>query len=227
MPYAPHVRCTALGRLSTSGERFAYGLNVARGDSIAQAVFGNVFAENQTVFDDLAEDFRSFHATAAARIASAAVLEEVKFAQIGPDGKYTDDPVIVNVADTPGGQAGGPVPESMVLPQSALVVSLGTARRGPTGKGRFYLPMPVIDLSPDLLMPVSNRDPVEAAAATFINNINEQPGLDVLNIRVVVASSKGYNTVVNSVRVGRAIDTMRSRRASIDEAYGVPTAITA
>lgn len=225
MVYEPHIRMSAIGRLGAGPgvERFQYSLNLARGQNGSGGVPG--LQPNQTAWNDFAEDLRAFHGSAALSLHPLAVLEEVKFARIGADGKYTEDPVIVNVADTPGGGPTDVTVTQMVLPQSALAVSLTTPRRGPSGKGRFYLPMPVIGLTTNLQVQDVQRDQIQARVAQLIGDLGNQPGFDVLDLQVVVASTKGYNTSVTGVRVGRVLDTIRSRRRSIDEAYDPVTPV--
>lgn len=217
MAYAEHIRMTALGRLgSASGERFSYSLNFGTNNGAALLPF--TAAGLQDAFDDCAADVVAFHGSQGAGISPPAVLEEVKFARIGTDGKYTDDPYLVNVTDTPGGSNSGFT--GGTPPQSALCISLTTGRRGPSGKGRFYVPMFATQIdSATLLMPDAIRDAAQAQAATFIEALGNQPGIDALGLKVVVASTKGYNTVVNGVRVGRVVDTIRSRRRQLPEAY--------
>lgn len=219
-PVVPHIRISLLGRLgSSSGERFSYGVNYGRADGTGGA--GDGF-NNQVVFDDLAGDCVNFHARTATLLNSAAILETVKFAFIGANGKYTRDPYIANVVDTPGAIAGIPP-----APQVALAVSLGTARRGPTGRGRFYLPLPASPPSAgDFTIPVGDANSVRDSAATFLNDLNNMPALDVFDYRVVIISSKGYSSVVTNVRVGRVLDTIRSRRTQLPESYGPPVAVT-
>jgi hypothetical protein len=210
---------TCLGRLGVgTGERFSYGLALAPPGGLQEGAF---LSPNAAVWADFAADAVSFHAAPAALVSGRAVLETVKFAAIGPDGKYTEDPVIVDVADTPGG--GGTF--NATLPQAALVMSLGTARRGRSGRGRFYLPMPSVNFLDDLRLSVAQQDAAEAALAAHILNLGNQPGVDVLNLQVMVASTKGFLSPVTSVRVGRVVDTMRSRRRSLDEAYGAATVV--
>lgn len=227
MAFAEHIRMTALGRLgSASGERFSYGLNIAHVGSTPFTA--NFLTPNADVWEDFAADVRAFHGSANTNLSSRAILEEVKFAVIGTDGKYKEDPVVVNVVDCPGGSVEVDNVQQLVPPQSALVISLVTARRGPTGKGRFYLPMPVVGVSADTLQ-ISDgfRDSVASSAQTFLNNLNNQPGMDVLDLQVVVASTKGYNTPVTGVRVGRVLDTVRSRRRGLLEAYDPPLSVGA
>lgn len=218
MPYAPHIRVTALGRLGATGERFAYGLNMS-------ALGANpTVTANFPTWDDIAADIRDFHGSQSANLSATAILEEVKFASIGPDGKYTSDPYLVDVADAPGGVAAN----AFVLPQTALAVSLNTARRGPTGKGRFYLPMVSRSVDPvTCLLSVADATTTATGTATLISNLNNQPGVDQFpGFQVVVASTKGYNTPVTSVRVGRVLDTIRSRRRQLDEQYAANVAVT-
>jgi hypothetical protein len=78
-----------------------------------------------------------------------------------------------------------------------------------------------------LLLPVNVAEQVRGSAQTLLNALNNNPQLDVAyNARVVVASTKGFNTPVTSVRVGRVVDVIRSRRSSIPEAYTAPLAVS-
>lgn len=228
MATVPHVRISALGKLGTnSGERFTYTLAMAAEpgfqDNLVQ--IRDFFSDpNRAFWNDAAADIRAFHSNPFVGIHNDAVLEEVKFASIGPDGKYNADPVIVNIADANGG--GGLI--ARTLPQSALCISLGTARRGATGRGRFYVPMPNFELDrATLQIGGSATDDVRIQARNLIQNLNNQPGLDGIDLVVSVVSSKGYATPVNSVRVGKVIDTIRSRRAQLPEAYGTPLPVAA
>lgn len=228
MGVVPHWRISALGRLlGNSGERFSYSVNMTESTIVEGGPFGGATLDpNQAVFTDIANDVKAFHGRAASLISDAAVLEEVKIAAIGSDGKYTSDPVIVNVTDTPGG-AGGVSGQSYITPQAALAVSLVTGRRGPTGKGRFYIPMPVVSIDQNTgLALLTSIEGLRGSAATFLSALNNQPGLDLLGLRVVVVSSKGYKSDVNGVRVGRVVDTIRSRRAQLKENYTTSVPVT-
>lgn len=220
MPFAPHYRVTALGRLGAGADIFSYGLNMApdNGNGSASGL-QNIITLNDTAWDDLAEDVRAFHGRAGTRISERAVLEVVKIARIGSDGKYMEDPRIVNVTDTPGGYT---VDSdcALVHPQLALAVSLVTDRRGPSGKGRFYVPMPVVSSEADSLLGVTaDIDSIATSAQTLINDMNNSPGIDVTTLKVCVSSTKGYNTGVERIRVGRAVDTIRTRRNKLAETY--------
>lgn len=217
MPFAPHIRVTAIGRLGTpEADRFSYGFCIAPDNGfIALGDWHGITALQAT---DLCDSVRDFHARAATTIDSSAVLEMVKMAHIGADGKYDDDPIHRDYS-TPGGTG----PNVMVLPQTALAISLGTARRGPSGKGRFYIPMPgdAVDAGGGFKMSTALQDQIRGSAQTMLTDVNNWPGADVVSAawKIVVASTKGYNTKVTGVRVGAIIDTMRSRRNKLDESY--------
>jgi hypothetical protein len=209
---------TALGRLGDGTERFSWSLNLERNN------WPNNFTDAPdsiilNLLTDLAADVREFHGDSATRINPAAVLEEVKFAAIGADGKYVEDPIIINVQDIAGGDPNGSA-HAYVTPQTALAISLVTDRRGPTGKGRFYLPMPVIPLGADFKGQMDIMNLISNRVQVFLQNVNNAPNVDDAgSFRVVVASTKGYNTLVTGSRVGRVVDTIRSRRGQLSESY--------
>lgn len=219
MPYDDHLRLTLAGAIRTSGsptevERWSVRLNLSH----PSIVLADSFTADRAA--DYAADCVSFWTDPNLRQASVTTLDEVKVASIGPDGKYTDEPFIVPVA------AVGGVDSALIFPpQIALAVSLETDRRGPTGKGRMYLPSPVTAMQADFSITLAHAEGIRLAVKTFLDNINNVPGADVNGPQVVVASSKGYNTNVTGVRVGRKLDTIRSRRASLDEAYTASLAV--
>lgn len=109
--------------------------------------------------------------------------------------------------------------------QAALVISLRSARADATGKGRFFLPfqMPNYALQTDFRLTSATADAVAAAAKAFLNGV-----ASAASAPIVVASGggkagggTGYLSPVTSVRVGRVVDTMRSRRNAQLEAYSV------
>jgi hypothetical protein len=224
MPYAPHLRVSAIGTLGGDGptganapERFSYSFAI--GGRLNPP--GTSIASRGALLEDVVNDVRAFHARSESSIGEDARIQEVKIAQIGPDGRYQDDPYI-----STGVTAGGAGRANLHPPQVALAVSLMTDRRGATGRGRFFLPMPQQPVQiPGLIIPGGNTDAIRDSLATLINNINNQPQFDTSDEVVVVASTKGYNTKVNAVRVGRAFDTVQSRRRSLEERYGAPAAV--
>lgn len=214
MPFATHLRITALGTLGASDERFSYGINTTLDPGQAAGLGG----DGSTVPAPLAaaaDVVKQFHTRVSTRIASVAVLRSVKFAVIGPDGKYVGDAVEAPVTAGEGGVNDG---SGLVLPQNALAVSLLTDDRGPRKRGRFYIPMPVIDVQPSngFTMAVAWSNGVADSAAQLLTDLQAVPDL---SIQPVIASTYGYNTPVTGVRVGRVVDTIRSRRNRLVELY--------
>ncbi len=208
MPYAAHTRLTfsgIFGTVTAPIEGWAFRLNM--GPMTLQA------ADDQLV---AAEAAWTTHL--APRINSIARLQEVKLASIGVDGRYTANPFIraTDVAGTSTANNGWPL-------QIAAVVSLVTARRGSSGRGRFYVPAPATGTEfASRLFSNTGAQELSASAAAFISALNGIAGLS----DVVVASSKGVNSVVTGVRVGRVPDTIRSRRRSLSEDYQPTSAVT-
>lgn len=219
MVFAPHLRLTASGSITTGAsstteiERFSFRLNLSNPSGGADQ-----FTESRAA--DYAQDMGDFFTSAGAGISSFCLLSEVKLAAILADGTYADDPIIVATAFRGGGGASLPYPT-----QIAHAVSLQTDRRGPTGKGRFYLPGPIGALDTSGNITEAKQGLVTTATVALIDALNNVPGIDGIAPRVVIASSKGYNTDVVSVRVGRVYDTIRSRRTSLLERYNEPVAV--
>ena len=117
-------------------------------------------------------------------------------------------------------------------PQVALCVSFTTqAERGIAARGRVYVPSADTAsgyFDPDTLqVPVGHAEAVRNAWVTFLEDIADNPGIDVANLRAAVVSPLGSDPgnwhTINVVRVGRVLDTQRRRRNALKEAY-TPTA---
>lgn len=135
-----------------------------------------------------------------------------------PDGAYQqyDDARVV-----PGtGSDTNPMPL-----QTACVISLVTDRAGATGRGRVFMPFPSGGLDSDYSFGPTVTANIADKWKLFFDAVNTagegapQAGGGVLATSLVVASSKGYNTLVTGIRVGTIPDTMRSRRGAMVEGY--------
>lgn len=112
----------------------------------------------------------------------------------------------------------GTNPQTAQMPlQTALAVTLETARAGATGKGRIFLPWPGFTLDGTWRLTQANADTVRTAVRSLINDINLDAALVGATKEVQVVSSLGYLSRVTHVSVGRAPDTMRSRRSALKE----------
>lgn len=144
-------------------------------------------------------------------------LQIIKLNELDIQGHYLGDQTVFHDYGTTGvpGQTGNPVHP----PQIALVVSLTTERsRGLAHAGRFYIPCPAAPLQQDGRITDSAATFIAQQASSMLNSINAAlPG----DYQVVVASDvrEGAIQPVTGVRVGRVLDTVRSRRTSLAEEY--------
>lgn len=196
------------GTVAAPIERWAFGVNFPR-----EALDED---GNQTVDDALAASVKQAYADNIASLMKPdTILTQVKVIRVGADGKvehradgsYAQGVWIGSVVGT---LAGGP---EMPL-QTALCVSLKTLRSGATGKGRFFLPFPGYSLQTDKRLSSVNANAVSIVATEFLNDLAV-----VMTYAPQVVSSKGYMSEVVATRVGRAPDTMRSRREDLVEGY--------
>lgn len=144
-----------------------------------------------------------------------AKLTTIKYNLIDVDGHYADSTETVRFDyDTPvPGHGGG-----SNLPQASLVVSLMTAvALGRAHTGRFYTPAFSAPLGTDGRVSEDVAALVAEQATTFLNAINADD--DTYCVAVLSNLGAGYQNHVTHVRVGRVVDTMRSRRTSLDEGY--------
>lgn len=221
MAFAQHLRLTMSGVFANSGgavydvmERWSIRLNLSA-PNVALEV-------SQEALDDVVTDARAWWGRAGTNVAQSVKMTEVKLARIGPDGKYLEDSRSATFTQN----GGGLTPAAPRFPsQIATVITLHSDRRGPTGRGRLYLPGFQGLMAEDYQLDAAACTALEVSTAQFIADLNNWPGVDALEPEVVIASSKGYNSKVTSVNVGRTLDTMRSRRTSIAENYGGATAV--
>lgn len=215
MVYAPHRRLTLSGTLGAASEE-AFSFGIALDENLFTA------GDDQVVFDDIVAESQAFFSSPLLYVSPFARLRMVKLAKIGADGKYTADPLFVDTLN----RAGGGSTSGTHPFQCSLAVSLVTARRGSSGRGRFYLPMPTLSVADSGLIPFLQAQEVATTVAGWIDAVADRPGIDSPEPTVVVASSKGFLSPVTAVRVGRVIDTIRSRRRALSEAYGPEIAVS-
>jgi hypothetical protein len=123
---------------------------------------------------------------------------------------------------------------SDLLPlENSVVVSWGTERLGPRGKGRIYTPVPsktVLDAD-GLLSAGDALDLVDSSVALCQGLAFTGSGLGAAQVRPVVtgptakAGQPAYSRygLINAVRVGHVIDTQRRRRNAEVEDYSSDT----
>lgn len=149
-------------------------------------------------------------------VSNRAPLTTLKLNMIDTNGRYLNQGnTVVHDFGTPGIYGGG---QFLYPPQVALAVTLRTRlSRGRAHAGRFYLPSPSAQVQDDGRITEIAATDIATDVVTFIDALNAA----LPNFRVGVASDVGSGAMepVTGVTVGRTLDTIRSRRTSIPEAY--------
>jgi len=144
------------------------------------------------------------------------VLKKVTVVGIDAAGKWQKNPDgSFQKGEWQGAIAGLSPQDSQHPLQTAVAITLLTARAGSTGKGRIFLPYSQGALEPDGRLAQAKALAIGTELKDLVNLINASAYLP----NVVVASSKGYTSEVTSVKCGRVVDTLRSRRRSQVEQY--------
>jgi hypothetical protein len=172
----------------------------------------------------LASAVVSYHTNPAMVIASAAKLTFVKANKIGVDGKYVEGNTYVAPIANLGGAS---VTDPRYPTQVSLAVSLTTGfSRGPAHRGRFYLPMPNLQMSSDGRLSQSDVQAAATRSKIFIDDINSLLAGVSSPLRVAVMSRKTgapAQRAVSGVEIGRVLDTQRRRRSKMVEGH-IPNA---
>lgn len=223
MAKPPHIRLTWSGTLGTASpapEIWSMGLGVTG------PIDNGWLAKTPAEYATLAAAVRpAWGVHFGGKLAPYVKLTRTRASSIGGNGRtnlttdgayrHGDDNTVANGS----GSANG-------LPfQVALAVSLRSAKVGPTGKGRFYLPTPDATAAiTDGLIAEVTRDALATSAKGFVDAVNTALETWSTGCRVAIISggsvkygTPGEASIVTQVGVGRAFDTMRSRRGDLAE----------
>lgn len=208
MAYSPFTRVTVsgvFGSIQNPKEIWSWGFQL-----------GGFAAPNPTQYEQIEQRIEQLHGDANAKIGNKAFLLSVKFSEVGADGLVIGNPYVVEpINPIPGGGGASPYPW-----QVSVGVGLRTRQRGPSKRGRFYLPAPTVPISDtDGTISVGNVGTITGAVGDALYDINQIAKQQAGVVGIVVASSRGYNTVVKDVSVGQVLDTQRRRRGELEEAY--------
>ena len=196
-------------------ETFSYGLTFAKQFTTGSAP--------TTVPKGIVDAVVAFHTGGTSGVSGAARLNSIKFNEIGTDGRYVSaSETVLEEFETPwpGGRA------ATMPAQIALAVTLRTAkRRGRARAGRFYIPFGGADLGLNGRISTTEQENIAAAVTKFLNDLNTAAaGIG----RLAVASDVGTGAIeyITHCEVGGVLDTIRTRRKSLDEARlaGAPLA---
>lgn len=227
--YVPHFRLSLLGTLP-GPEIFSCNLSLVPDDGLEEATW---FWFNDNIpgahWTDIVADCTNFWARGNSHISNQAVLRRVKMAAIDEEGHYTGIPLEAAV-NVPGARGA----DTLFPNQVARKVTLGTNADLGRVKGGFYLPG-VVNFGwvpGDQLFAADITAQVQGSVETFLEDLNNAPGVDVQALHVVVASQGRYtypeegpriqrvppgNPRVERVSVGRRLDVQRRRSNKILE----------
>lgn len=199
------LRLVAIGTLYER-ETFTYSLSLAPegGGGTPPSVVP------QGVIDALT----TFHTNVQVGCGDEAVLTAIKLNEIGPNGRYVSQSDTVMHEFETGIEGGAPA----TLPaQCALAITLRTdIKRGRAHSGRFFIPRIGGPVGSDGFVPTPQVTALVEASTLLLNSINAAvPGYKVA---VMSDIGTGARRFVRNVEVGRVVDTIRSRRTSLDEA---------
>lgn len=168
----------------------------------------------------IAQACLDFWNTNANDIPSGWGLSSTKIALIEADGKYNPvAPAYEFIHENP---VPGPTPVASA-PQLSAVVTLTSIRpRDPGRYNRFYVPTTAASNGPYKIQPTATASLAETTV-DMLQEITTVMQQTIPNIRpaVMSASGSGFNTSVETVRVGDVIDTQRRRRNKVAETYTV------
>lgn len=209
MVYVPHTRLTAggtLGAPSAPVEEWSCTLNfpyIEAGPALNQAKVDDAFDAWSTLLQNQAMKFLT-----------VVTLRYVKAGVVDANGHIPGTVFRHDGVQSGATELGGhPF-------QCSVAVSLRTPLRGPSHRGRIFLPPQGIAIEPnDGEIPATLRNNMEPGLTQFFTALQTELGA------VQIASSKGYNTEVTGYNVGRVFDTQRRRRRSLAENYEQPVAI--
>lgn len=222
MAYAyKNLKVTFGGRMYGGQEIWTNGITLGHEDKdfAGFPVKGDDAARN-----DIVDDIKRWFASPEASISMFATLEWVKFAVVDTNGRYasTDDGdyesnVTIDFEPVPGNH------NERIAPQLSVALTMETnVRRGAGRYGRIYPPLTGSVTSSGYDERQSVRAEGFAKLIADINDSADSP-LDQEEFapRVIVASGvrEGRNASVTNVKVGRIIDTQRSRRNALTEDY--------
>lgn len=226
MTYPIHVLLNWGGRLGTTGEEWSNSLRLTA--NVLDPVALQAACRDQ--IEGIDEAISLGITSGELFYGNSAYHDYTKMNTIRADGRYWDQGNTVAIYHD--GSPGIHSPYDMGAFQLALVVSFETGRaRGPGHAGRLYVPaMSVSAISDDNGQVTAPALDIYATHwANLCNNINDNPGLDVMGIRCAVVSkvgNPGPAEDITGVKIGRVLDTQRRRRASLTENYTPTVAVT-
>ena len=194
----------------------------AEESSVIAALYEGWIEDN---INDVSTDLANWFSRNDSKISTAAYLDFVKLNVVGSDGQYLSQGE--THVKTWASNAAPQGTTAQTYPQNTVVVSLTTdVSRGKASRGRIYPPTGQIVMATGGRLDQASCQLMANSAATLLTDLANQPGIDLNNPRVCVASDLGEPgpvNVVTGVEVGNVIDTQRRRRNALREIYSAAT----
>lgn len=192
-----------------SSEIFSHTLAV---DSTGLSNAGEVLDMAVPLLEDVMTDSSAWGGL----LDSTTVYTEVSVAQINLTTGHVGVASRADV-DLPG-DSGGISGGVNMPPQIAICVSLtaGTYASGKTVRGRFYIPGPLLQMDTQGRFNTAQQAAALKGAGDLVFGFNNETELTAPQ---VWSRADGTTHTVETVRVGRIADTVRSRRNSLPEEY--------
>lgn len=216
MTVPTHFRHVVRGKFLGSSEIWSYGLHFER--NVEQGPDAGLDAINTGAVDSALSAF-----FANMPFSNQVEVTDYRFYTIGADGKMEGNgPLIREYA--PGDLKG--TGTRVLPPQVALVVSKVADNRGPAQFGRFYLPASGVTVTPaDGRISSTQAEAWMNLCVAYLKGISgaiDLPGTlassDCVNISRKPAPD-GTLQSVDHLRIGLALDTLRTRRNALKEDY--------
>jgi len=213
VPVPKHIKINIRGRFDGTPEQWSYGFHL---DPVRTAQVDIKVADYDMSI--VAAAINAFHSHA--RFPAKVVVEEWRAYDIGSDGRMIGNPVLGSwsAATQPKGLGAGNL---TYPPQASLVVTLEAANRGPARYGRMYLPQPYMILDSTARLAATDVSSIGSALRTMLKAIEgANTGADdshLCNVSPGGRTSTPTKQSVINLKMGRVIDTMRSRRSKMDE----------
>jgi hypothetical protein len=218
MVWPIHNRLVVRGTLGTGKEIFSNSLHFTSVASLGTDTHPGDWDEGD-VSDAVAAFYGSLN------FGSSAKVTDWRGYTIGTNGRLQGNQMVRHDYATPVPGAGG----FKYPPQIAQVLSLHAADRGPAQRGRIYLPMPTVTVTGTTFEMASvDAQALLADFKTYIEALKNAmyPTLTINEnlVNVSQGGSGGTMQVVSEYRMGRVLDTVRSRRNKLLEEYEVLSA---
>lgn len=216
------VKVTFGGTIYSQADIWTCGINYGSpdGDIDLQAL------KNTAAKNTLPNHVREWFTDTRSQISNRATLEWVKLAYIGADGKYELDADIFEYDDLVTGSVA--TSSYVPIPQHTTAISFNSeVRRGAGRFGRIYPPLNGVVYN-DGMVSTEGANQMRDAAAKLLANMGVALSLTSQGyLPPIIASQRTekHNEIVG-VRVGRVVDTQRTRRNAFQEMYTSTAGIT-